>query len=60
MRLGVFARLRLQRVFEFLLLLLAFRLRGILLGTVKFLAHFLTGGRPAVRYGYSCSSDTSR
>ena len=29
-------------------------------GTVKFLAHFLTGGRPAVRYGYSCSSDTSR
>lgn len=30
------------------------------LGTVKFLAHFLTGGRPAVRYGYSCSSDTSR
>ena len=32
----------------------------VLLGTVKFLAHFLTGGRPAVRYGYSCSSDTSR
>ena len=29
-------------------------------GTVKFLAHFLTGGRPAVRYGYSCSSDASR
>lgn len=32
----------------------------IVFGTVKFLAHFLTGGRPAVRYGYSCSSDTSR
>ena len=30
------------------------------IGTVKFLAHFLTGGRPAVRYGYSCSSDSSR
>lgn len=29
-------------------------------GTVKFLAHFLTGGWPAVRYGYSSSSDTSR
>ena len=31
MRLGVFARLRLQRTAEFLLLLLAFRLRCILL-----------------------------
>ena len=29
-------------------------------GTVKFLAHFLTGEWPAVRYGYSSSSDTSR
>lgn len=29
-------------------------------GNVKLLAHFTIGGWPAVRLGYSCSSDTSR